>query len=538
MSRKKTVILLAAILLMAVFFQVYKIDEVPACLNADEAAHGYNAYSILKTGKDEYGNFLPLRFRSFEDYKMPLYIYLSVPFIKLFGLTNFSIRFLNLITGLLLIPAVYFLARELFGNKKIALIASFLISLSVWIYILSRHAHEGTLSAFFTLLSLFFLIQSNKKKRALHFLLTNFFILLAAFSYHTGRIFLLFVVLCQVFIFLKSKKRLFIVKKDLVKIIVILFTLVFPFLVDAYYGVNRLSNLLFIKNIGFQLRLNEYIGEHPLRIFHNKGTEAIREISNRYFSQLSPEFFLIYGDKNPRFGFQNLGLITPVEVIFFFVGLYYLFKNKQKYRYLILLLFLISPIGNALTWQDYSLIRTYFMIFPIMFSVSYGVYYFILTLKQKMLKMAVSTIVFALFFFFLLNNWDIYLNHYPKRGLTVRVWQCGYKELADYIKVNYDNYDNFFITDRHGQPYIFILYYLGVNPVDYQNQAKISAPDQYGFGQVERFDKFQFKFRFDEKLKKTVFIGYPDQFNDIELDLKKLKKIKIGTEEIFWIYEN
>ncbi len=119
----------------------------------------------------------------------------------------------------------------------------------------------------------------------------------------------------------------------------------------------------------------------------------------------------------------------------------------------------------------------------------------------------------------------------------MRAWQCGYKELGDYVKENYNRFNNFYITDRQGQPYIFILYYLSYDPSKYQKQAKISAPDQYGFGQVENFDKFYFKFKFDKDLKKTAFIGYPDQFNDLKIDFSKIKKIKIGSEEIFWIYE-
>ena len=122
--------------------------------------------------------------------------------------------------------------------------------------------------------------------------------------------------------------------------------------------------------------------------------------------------------------------------------------------------------------------------------------------------------------------------------MTIRSWQCGYKELVDYVKQNYDKYDKFYITDRHGQPYIFFLYFWPFDPTGYQKQAKISAPDEYGFGQIGKFDKFEFNFKFDPKLRRSVFIGYPEGFNDTSQEvLNKIKKIKVGTEEIFWIYE-
>lgn len=142
------------------------------------------------------------------------------------------------------------------------------------------------------------------------------------------------------------------------------------------------------------------------------------------------------------------------------------------------------------------------------------------------------------YFLFLFYSWDFYLNHYPKRAIAIRSWQCGNREMANYIKKNYQNYDKFYITKKNGQPYIFLLFYLNYPPSKYQKQAKLSPPDEFGFGQVEKFDKFDFQFRFDGNFKKTVSIGYPEDFNNLPIDKSKIKIIKIGTEEMFWIYEN
>ena len=82
---KKTNLILGLIIILAVFLRFYYIEKIPNGLYSDEASYGYNAFSILETGKDEYGNFMPLAFRSFGDYKAPLYIYFLIPFIKIFG---------------------------------------------------------------------------------------------------------------------------------------------------------------------------------------------------------------------------------------------------------------------------------------------------------------------------------------------------------------------------------------------------------------------------------------------------------------------
>src|SRR3989338_9729577 len=109
MNKKTLTALVAFFLLISVFLHFYKINQVPPCVNADEVAFGYNAYSILKTGKDEYGAFLPLRFKSFEDYKLPIYTYLSVPFVALFGLNDLSTRALNIAIGIAFVPLMYLL---------------------------------------------------------------------------------------------------------------------------------------------------------------------------------------------------------------------------------------------------------------------------------------------------------------------------------------------------------------------------------------------------------------------------------------------
>ena len=78
---------LILITLLGFAVRIYHVTQVPPSLNWDEVSHGYNAYSILNTGKDEWGVAFPLIFRAFGDYKLPLYIYLTTLPIALFGLS-------------------------------------------------------------------------------------------------------------------------------------------------------------------------------------------------------------------------------------------------------------------------------------------------------------------------------------------------------------------------------------------------------------------------------------------------------------------
>ncbi len=191
---------------------------------------------------------------------------------------------------------------------------------------------------------------------------------------------------------------------------------------------------------------------------------------------------------------------------------------------------LFSPASASLSWAGESINRSAFIFVPIFIISAYGIVYF-LNKKTVYLYLVLATFYIILSFY----SWDFYFNHYPKRAVVLRSWQAGYKELADYIKVNYGEFDNFYITKKNGQPYIFLLFYLRYPPEKYQQMAKLSAPDEYGFGQVESFDKFNFNVDSSINTKKTVLVGYPDDFSDQEKPI--LKKIQVRNEVIFLIKE-
>src|SRR3990167_5517173 len=107
---------LSFVIVLAFFLRFYKITQIPPSLNWDEVAIGYNAYSILKTGKDEWGQFLPVHFKSYGEYKLPAQIYASIPGIAVFGLNELGVRITPVVYGTLTVLLLYFLTRALFGS--------------------------------------------------------------------------------------------------------------------------------------------------------------------------------------------------------------------------------------------------------------------------------------------------------------------------------------------------------------------------------------------------------------------------------------
>src|SRR3989338_10790344 len=116
----RTKLLIILILLLAFVLRFYNLSQNPPGLYWDEVSNGYNAYSVLKTAKDEYGVFLPIVFRSYDDYKPPVYVYSIVPSIAVFGLNEFAVRFPSAIAGVLTVFLSYLISLKLFKKAKVA----------------------------------------------------------------------------------------------------------------------------------------------------------------------------------------------------------------------------------------------------------------------------------------------------------------------------------------------------------------------------------------------------------------------------------
>src|SRR4030043_2230661 len=131
---KKPKYWLIAIILVAFFLRFWKIDKVPVSLFGDELDVGYQAYSILKTGRDYYGNLMPMHFHSLAEWRTPIYLYSAVPTVAIFGISPLGVRLPAAIFGILGIYVLYLLVREILVFKsgldpslaeKISLVAAF-----------------------------------------------------------------------------------------------------------------------------------------------------------------------------------------------------------------------------------------------------------------------------------------------------------------------------------------------------------------------------------------------------------------------------
>ena len=183
----KNNLIIFLIIILAFFLRIYKITSIPPSLNWDETSIGYNAYSVLKTGRDEWGQFMPVHFKSFGEYKLPAQIYASIPAIAIFGLNDFGVRITPVVYGTMTILLLYFLVFEIFKRKDISFLSSFLLAVSPWHIQLTRASFESSFSLFWFILGVWLLIKGLKNGKWLVVSMIPFVI--SVYTYNTARVF-------------------------------------------------------------------------------------------------------------------------------------------------------------------------------------------------------------------------------------------------------------------------------------------------------------------------------------------------------------
>lgn len=484
------------IIVIAFLIRFIDISNTPA-LNPDEAALGYNAYSLIKTGKDEHGTSWPLHFKSFGDYKPGGYVYLALPFVKLLGLSPLAVRLPNLILSLLTILFLYKLVLLLTKNYSLSSLTAFVLTVSPWHIHFSRGAWESSAALSFIIIGTYFFFKSIQSKFIKNFSLFLLFYIGSLYIYHSARLIapLLGASLC--FLYLK-----FLIKK-LPRVLIPLFfaaLLVFPVLFSFLNngGTTRLGGVGLSADQGPLNRSNELLNQHqsltlPVKIIHNKRILYLISWAQKYTSHFDLNFLGINGDEVPRSKVPEMGQIHLIEILFLFLGIIFIIKTKllaSKSKIFIFLFLLISPIASSLTFQAPSALRALSLVIPLSIFIAAGLYSFIEFIKKYQFYRIFLIILISLYAYFIAYYLDSYFFHYAKRYPFA--WQYKFDEVVPYVESQKDKYQNIYITNKYDQPYILFLFFSQYPPTKIQSQIKLTTPDQFGFSTVIGYDNYHF----------------------------------------------
>jgi 4-amino-4-deoxy-L-arabinose transferase-like glycosyltransferase len=467
---------------LAALTRLLWLDSLPPSLNWDEISHGYNAYSLLNTGADQWGQKLPIfNFRAYGDYPTTLYMYLAMPFIKLFGLNALSVRLPSALLGIgivFLLPLVVTRLLNSPVSKKLTLI---LALTSPFLIFTSRAVYQSTPALFLLLLSFYFFFTPKK------FVWGLIPLFLSLFAYHNTRLISPLILLVILFF---NRRRL------------ILKSLSFPLILFYLGSLVVYSQLLFgpaaarsrwvgiitptsINTIN-NLRNNSRLPSPLPRLVYNKPTFFATTFTKNIVSYLNPIPLFITGSGHYQFNLPNFGLYYPILLPFFYLGLIFFVLNwRQPASSQTLVLFLVSLIPAALTTGDFPSLRL----------VTALPFYFVFIIKgleiffSRISGFPKSIFLIALFFSFV---FFIYRYVYVFPRAYAFAWQDGYSQLVSTLKPLYPRYQNIYITKKYGEPHQFLLFYWPIPPKSFQSNPNLNWDYHADWYWVNAFDKFVF----------------------------------------------
>ncbi|MGD9129810.1 MAG: hypothetical protein PVJ09_04980 [Candidatus Woesebacteria bacterium] len=583
-KNKNQLFLLILILLLGSFLRLYRITSLPPSLYWEEVALGYDAYSIANTLKDHHGNFLPLvAFESFGDWKPSLYFYSIVPFVKTLGLTKLAVRLPSAISGILIILALYQLSKLfavsiLLKEKKrnrFALISAALLAISPWAIQFSRAAWEANLATCLSLWGVVFALQfllkvKNKKlterfkfNEAKSLYASLILLILSTYTYHSLRVIipLYALVLSTFYLKLRIKnfklQNLFKVLRTDKKILLfassmalllfspILLSLEKPELKHRFQETSIFSDISIIKESN--LRKEKENNSLLSRVFYHRYLLFSREIAKNYLSHFDFDFLFLSGDINPRHSIQIIGQLYYLDLLFLFIGIYYLFKRWNKFNFLILSWLFISIIPASLTRTTPHALRILPSMPIFILIIALGIYFF-LEISKNLIKnypifknktkiffpflyLSLSLIYFLQLFYF----WHHYSRVYPK--LYDQEWQYGYEELILSLKqLQTENPDlPIYVSRAYGRPAMYYWFYSKTDPKEVQIANETVKKDQ---GEFLEFNKIKFINSLDEIIDQKSILALPVKQNkelmETTQNYELYKEIKNLKDQVIW----
>ena len=531
---KKLTAIFILVLILAIFLRVYKLNDFPPGLYSDETSFGYNAYSLLKTGRDEFGTSWPLSFKSFGDYKPPMTVWLTLSSIAILGLTEFAVRLPSAVAGITSVIIVYFLTREIFSidnripnlNKKYLLylpvISALLLTISPWHLHFSRSSMLVGIELMFISAGLLFFLKALKKQIFLPVSAICFSG--AIYTYYGSRITIPLLVVGLLLIF---KNELWKLKKTLLLSALLGLILIMPLflaiLKEPEVLTGRAKTVSVFYDSGIESKLWE---AHTLdgpdfpvlvsRFFHNKPYFYFKDISRRYLQHFSADFLFFTGDSHPPFDIPNMGNIYIIDAPFILLGLFLVIKYNQKKTLSLLLLLLIAPIASSLTFVTPAANRSFLMVVSITILTALGIIFITKTLSDKLKNSWKITASFIAILYTISFSYYLY-NYIQVTPIEIpEKWHYGRKELVEKVSSKEDNFGKVVISNKGGPSYIWFLFYKQYYPQLYWQTAQVNdRPDEFGFIHVDSFDKYRFIKKIDwsnlEKEKDALYVGFQDE---------------------------
>jgi len=526
---KKFLILICIIFALALSLRVIGIASYPVGFTQDEAGIGYDAYSLALTGRDQWGKAWPLTLRSFGDFKLPLYSYITIPSVYFLGLTEFSVRLPGAILGSLAVVATYLMVAQMTKRKDFGLISALFLATSPWHISLSRGAFEANLTTFFIPLGVWAFLVGIEKPRFMILAAVSFGLNL--FSYHSARFFTPGLVLVLLASHWSQLKRDLLGRYKWAVLILGVFGFLAVFSMFAGGAKRGLDiTIIYPTDRWAALADRRYaaiLGGAPeivARVVSNKVIYVFDLFSKNYLSYFSSTYLFTQGTSE-----WSYGMIPGVGVLYFFEVLFVVsalisFARRKGFKNMgfIILWLLIAPIPAALTkGPGFAGTRAAVMMPAVQIISAWGALFLFDFIKEKYSKVWAKVFAFSLFAFLTISLAGFLENYrYQAPVKASGSMQYGMRELVATIDSIEGGFDEVVLSRTLSVPNIWVQFYNKVDPRKVQEASSswLSYEEQ-GVQYLDQITKYSLgKYTFGDIVirelrgRKALVVGRPSEF--------------------------
>ena len=506
MNRHKTTFILWGILFLAFLIRFAGLGQIPNGFIPEEVSTGWNAYSLLKTGRDEWGNRLPLVFRETGGFKLALNSYLIIPVMAVFGVNEYSVRSTTAFAGVMAVWLTYELVKLLFKRDTYALSAALLLAISPWHIAMGRYGVDVNLGIPLFLGGLILFLKSAQKPFYLVLSGTLF-----ALTYYTYFNFIVFTFSFLAGILLVERKRLWLPKfrTHVVIFVCIQFLFMLPYVLQANL-TTRYSQATSVEKIGLVNQIHEHREacgkKYPLvvcRMFYNKPLTFGLTIVKNYINHFSTTPYFLHGAEYGPSGMpKGWGFMYPFEFGLLLIGAYVMIRRQMLPAVLVLWLFLYGlPSSLAAETHIWRMLT----VLPLpQIAAGIGLIALIKKFPYLIVKVGLVGIIVFSGFQFMLD----YTGYFPYAQAANSYY--GFRETYAYVKTIESEYDYIVIAPTglgFDQLYIYYLFYMQPDPRTYQLGEDVERlVGEQGWVKVNRIGKWHF----ESDVRNSVF-SLPDK---------------------------
>lgn len=428
--------------------------------NIDEAMTAINASSITDTGKDMYGVSFPVYLETWKyGGQSVMLAYLTAFCIKLFGMSMFSVRLPMLLVSLISIIVFYDFTKRIFKDKKIALLAMFLLSITPWHILQSKWSIDCNMFPHFALFSMYFLYRGITEKK-LYLYISMIFFGLSMYTYGVSIYFVpLFLLISAIYLLINKKINI----KELI-ICILIYMLIFTPLFIMY-----LINFLKIdKQINLGIFTITYFSEqtrtNDMLLF---SSNILNQLLKNITSLLSV-IFLQY-DNLPWNATSIFGTTYHISIIFIIISLINYFRKKENNIGIkLFVLWFILSLFVGIFINETNINRLNIIWYPLIFFTLYGL---LICFKNK------QTLIIILYaILFISYNIFFYTSYYKEINRSV-CFGNGLKEGYEFLS-NYNNSKYYLNFDNTIQFKTYIKFYNEIFNQNVLEQTSIEELDK------------------------------------------------------------